>query len=256
MKIAIALVGHLRTFEEIKNSFKLAFANYSCDIFLHSYTKRYGYHPCNVRRLKFSDDDDISELTIKEAFKDLNLVSFKLYDPSFVSQDKIMQPEWSGYANLSSNCLNPIILFDRIIRDISLYSLDNSIEYDFVVKMRCDLILYRSLSFMISRPDEILINKWNVFPNDWILIGKLDSMKRLSKNLVNEIYSPSDNSSKSNPPHGFYMTAAKNANLFYSSKTFVKGILRVNNKIEWDWRYRITSRFYYIWNTLRNFINE
>jgi hypothetical protein len=259
MRIAVALTGHIRTLDLTIKSFVDAFPSARLDFFLITYSNKYGYHDCNKRRLSFYEDIEFSEAEIRSIFQDLNLIELKLLDSKdYLSS--IKKPTWKTYENLSDNVLYPLLLFSEVMKMIDQYKSNQSICYDYIIKSRCDLVLKPRLKLPKLNSDQILINKYNVFPNDWIFIGEFNLLNRLVLRTIQEVYKPSKRSATLNPPHGFYQVAAAELNINFIEKRLVKGILRATGNLEWNRAFRFKVRFksfYYKYlNILKWIINR
>jgi hypothetical protein len=172
MKIAIILVGHIRTWEKCKKSFIDTFNKYDPDVYLYTYNT-----------MNYRSEIKLSETDIREIFKDIRIHSLTIKDENEVlkeSTDKYSRyyidnyntkkehfPEFCcQYINIK-NCFNTVV--------------DSGISYDFVVKTRPD-ILYKFDSSEIFNNDHNNTDK--IFTSnqhstcDFFAISTFDKMRR------------------------------------------------------------------------------
>jgi hypothetical protein len=143
MKIAVLMCGHIRTF--CSDHIKSLYSNPENEIhiFVHTYTKRYGYHPWIKGTLNLSDEINntpILESEIKQMIPESKVV---------VIEDELSEED------VQDLHMYPFLLdIYSQIRKIKLcnelrqkYERDNNIKYDLIFRTRPD----------VNHPDNILI---------------------------------------------------------------------------------------------------
>ena len=121
MKIAIILVGHLRTWEKCKQSFIDTFSTYEPDIYVYTYDT-----------INYKSSDTLKEKDINELLKDI-----KIKDKNEVLKES--QEKYSEYYIENGNTTQ--IRFPEFCCQY-INVKQSGIEYDFVVKTRPDLVYH------------------------------------------------------------------------------------------------------------------
>lgn len=164
MKIAILLIGHLRTWDVCKENFKKTFLNEhdKVDVFLESYyeTYRKDYGTRNEKSKCVVENDD----QIKERFSGINVVHFSL--------------ESQVDTNANQSQINKI---KKAYLNFSNYEEKNG-EYDLIIKSRPDLffedrIIYSNY-FSLEESKLILGKGITDHINDTFAMGKPSAMKK------------------------------------------------------------------------------
>jgi hypothetical protein len=133
MKIAVLLCGHIRTWEECKDSFFNFFPS-DIDIFIHTYTQQYRYHPYIQGTLDLTND--INDLKVDNTTNLFNLKNFK----KVVIEEELTEED----VDLSEYPIN-LDVYSQI-RKVKLcnelrkeWEKENNIKYDIVIKTRFDV---------------------------------------------------------------------------------------------------------------------
>ena len=153
-------------------------------------------------------------------------------------------PEWFSEYDIHPNSFYPLVLFDRLMNRVLEYQHSSHTRYDLVIKLRPDIKLKKSILKKIPSRKTIFVQRGNIQPNDWILIGSSLDLLNLSKSLIEEVYKPSSKKSLSTPPHGFYQVASQSAKLTFETHALVEGILRAHGVMQWGTWWRIKNKIY------------
>lgn len=200
--VAVLLSGHVRTWEECKDSFYDMFPSNKFDIFMEAYGNQYGYHPYIQDKLKYFSDKEIH--SIDGLCKCCRIENNVLFDCSLF--DSRMRDFTHGYCQYSK--------LQKCIDLMTKYENYNNIKYDFIVKTRFDLIYTdEAKNIDFSSIDGLILDSNNTFPNDHIIIGKRDDIVNLPQFIISEYTNPTRDLSWSNPPHGLLENYIKAKNL-------------------------------------------
>jgi len=151
MRLAIILVGHIRTWEKCKQSFINTFSKFNPDIYLYTYdTKTYK----SETRLSEEDirnyfkDINIKKLIIKDENDVLSEVTKKYYNYYIENPNTLRQKLLEGlcqYVNIQ-NCYNIIC--------------NSDIQYDFIIKTRPDIIYNSNFDDIFTEENKNTTNIW------------------------------------------------------------------------------------------------
>lgn len=218
MKIAVLLIGNIRTWDYCKESFIKTFNRYNPDVYLVTESTRYNHHPAVQGSIGDASDEQIDKKTITELFKDINLVDYCINDaePAIL---RLRDPIFIPY-NLS------LKQFEKLATCITLLKE----SYDLIIKTRCDLIYTDQIrSFLDIKKDEILIDSGNVYPNDCILASSGQNILELSKNIFKEIFEPAHKDSYFDMPHRLLLNSIKDLSLNIRAEKLMECVVRKGN---------------------------
>lgn len=228
MRLAIILTGHIRTWEKTKDSFVKSFSKFNPDVFLTTYDKKYGFAPYIRDLTKYYEDEDISEEQIRTMFDGINLVNLTVDSSEEMDKyiDKIKDDIKIKYENIASFYPQ----FYKLRREFDVlreYEKLHNFNYDVIIKTRCDLV-YNDFGAELT-PNNVLIDKGNVFPNDVILISTRNNMEKIIKFIPDEFFNPKNLSLSGQwPPHSIVNAAFQNANLIPVQLDIVDYVARMN----------------------------
>jgi len=223
MKIAILLMGNIRTWAQCKLSFVNFYKHLNPDVFVTTYDIMYDYHPAVKANLRYFDDKIISESDIVSMFDDMNVKKIDIESDVDYSDYSKAHPKMNHETSFRQ-CRK----FKRGIELIKEYETENKFLYDYVIKTRCDL-LYNN---MILQPrSECVINNdvgsVGVYPNDWIFTTNRADMEKMANFMLNEFFDYTNPTSGINPPHQLLHNAITHCNLTIQSLPLVHSLLRV-----------------------------
>jgi len=228
MKVAIHIIGNIRTWDTCQHEFKKALGGINADLFVSTYDVKYGYHPYIQGRINDSTEEVYTEPEqIVELFKPYNLKSIAIDNfqefstKSFDFDDR--------FKHLHGNCFNPVYKLKQSLDMMTKYEEDNGFKYDVVIKTRSDIIYFDDIDLSFNK-GQIVIDSGNVFPNDWIFVTDRDSAINISNFLVNEFFNPVYPDSEQEPPHRFYLNAMRHHNLDIQKRDIAKFLLRKNGE--------------------------
>jgi hypothetical protein len=222
MKLAVLLIGNIRTWDYCKESFLKTFQRYNPDVYLVTENVRYNHHPYVQGSIGDSSDELIDKGTIEELFKNINLIDYCINDvePAIL---KLRDPIFFPY-NLSLKQFEKLITCTSLLRQ----------SYDVIIKTRCDLmytdLIHNCLNFNSS---DILVDSGNVYPNDCIIACNGDNMVNLSKSIFQEIFTPRFNDSHVNAPHNLLLNAARSLSLNFKAERIMQCVVRKGNNIRY-----------------------
>lgn len=220
MKTAILLIGNVRTWEFCKDNFKEVFSGLKPDIYVSTYNLQYNHHPVIKNRIGDFSDFILEEKHIKKMFRDFNVKEFDIEDGE---KPFDMTDVNDNFKNLET-CFGQ---YKRLQRATEMLSA-SSIEYDCVIKTRCDLI-HEPINF-VDLSKTIIIDSGNVFPNDCVFVTNHQSMLKMSNFMMNEFYNPKYEDSHLNPPHGLLNNAIKEDCLEINVQKIMNCVIRKDGK--------------------------
>lgn len=215
MKIAILLSGHIRTWDQCKESFYNMFPSNKFDIFMETYRDQYGYHPYIQSKLNYFSDNKIT--CIDGEYKLCRIENNVTFDCS--KFDPKMKEFTHGYCQYTKlqRCMDLMVQYEK----------ENNIVYDYIIKTRFDLIYTNeSKEIDFSSIDGLILDSNNTFPNDHIIICSRKDMIDLPQYILKEYINPTSNLSWTNPPHGLLENYIKNKNI----KTTLLNISSIKRK--------------------------
>jgi hypothetical protein len=233
MKIALMLVGNVRTFDQCKESFKKTFGD--IDIFISTYDLRYCYHPVVKNNIGDTQDEILTYDYLNKLFEGLNVKSVLIERDEeitrFVNEENsrlhpLLQNIHSSYAQYRKlkTCIDLVIDHEN----------KTGVKYDYLIRARFDL-MYNEFDYDIgekelihdagSQPD-------SEFLNDQLFWTNRDDMVNISNFMMNEFYNPIYSNSNESPPHGLLRNAIKHNNLKRTPKNIVSYLLRKNGQQE------------------------
>lgn len=220
-RTAILMLGNVRTWEHCKESFLRTFGHLQPDVFLVTYYRQYNYHPA----VQGTDHLD-TQLTIDDIARMFSGVNCLDADISHEFQVDV-HPNFANY----DSCIGPAYCLHRAVELMDRHSTGIGLEYDCVIKTRCDII-YNSFDPTLLNDRDIIIDGGNVYPSDHIWCTKPDVMRQMAQYMVDEISDQTDALSSSKPPHGLLESAIRNLGLNVEVQKPVYGLYRKNGWIQ------------------------
>jgi hypothetical protein len=218
MKVAVLLVGYVRTWELCKSNFINTFSHLSPDVFVSTYNLQYGHHPVVQNRIGDSTDVYLADETIYQLFKD---ISAKVTIAKPIAREII--------ESLHPNFRSIIPSYGQIVNLINTLNLlaDN---YDIVIKTRCDLIYNSQQFYRMTNFDKlnnmIIVDSENVFPNDCIFISTQFNMRRIAEFMLNEFTTPKFSDSHQSAPHKLLYNAINDNQLHIDKQKLIHSVVR------------------------------
>jgi len=227
MKVAILLVGNVRTWSKCKSNFLDTFGGLNHDIFVSTYNMQYGYHPAVKSSLNINEDFLLSNDEIISLFKDTNLRNINIEDTEEIANHiNIENDKFHETMKNIHSCYGQYRKLKNCLDMMKLFEDSNQIKYNFVIKTRCDTI-HNKFNFDFKE-NEVIISSKNCFPNDWIIVAERDSMIKISDFIINEFYNPIYEDSNNTPPHGLLHNAFKHYKLNIVQKDINSCVVRAN----------------------------
>lgn len=214
MKIAIALIGNIRTWDKCKQSFIDTFISYNPDIFISTYDYQYNYHPYIANQIRFADNDEIilSKNDIINKFSNLNIREFDIENV-----DDLENKFNSEKINIDSSMIEFKSIFfqyrkiDRCMDMIKNYEQNNNIKYDFIIKTRFDVIYH--IYNPLYNNNIISLSSGDIFPDDKIFVLDSNNMYKLAKFIYSQFYKSSFVSNNILPPHQLLLNSINHLNI-------------------------------------------
>lgn len=227
MKIAIILVGHIRTWEHTKHSFDQTFGKFSPDLFITTYDKKYGFAPYIRGLTNFHGEEDITSEQIRSMFLEFNVVDLTVDSAEDMDRhlNEIKDDIKIKYDNIAS-FYPQFLKLKREFDILKEHEEKNGFKYDAVIKTRCDLV-YKDFKGSLHA-NSVIIDRGNVFPNDVIFMATRDNVEKIVNFLPEEFFAPKYESSGSWPPHSILNSAFRNANLIPEQLEIVDYVARMN----------------------------
>lgn len=221
MKLAIFLIGNIRTWDFCKTSFTETFKHHDVDLFVSVDSYRYGHHPVIQSRIKDHEDEEISEAYLVEQFAGFKLKMIEIR-PRI---SEAFQHVNTRFSNLASS-FSQIEKMNTIIKKVNLA------QYDYAIKTRCDLI-YTDFTIPVLGDKEIIVDTGNVYPNDCVLITKPQNMKDIYEFMYEEFFNPIFDDSSVDSPHRILANAIKHNKMNVTQIKMMDCVVRKNNVKEY-----------------------
>lgn len=228
MRIAILIVGHIRTWEKCKENFIEAFGHLNSDVFLTTYDLQYNYHPAQKLNWMVGQRDVfLEEEEIVNLFKDINLIDVDYEKVEDAKKDynvvyDFLHPNFKGEEHTVLQSRKIIRGFDIIKK----YEQKNNFTYDVIIKIRSD-IHHNKFEYDISNKNIIISDK-NVYPNDVLFACKRNNFEKITQFLINEFFNPRYEDSHLQAPHNLFLRAFEFSNLEIEQKDLMKYVVRIS----------------------------
>ena len=189
MKVAVCYSGMLRNLMvNFDNHNEYFLSKYDCDIFLDLWDV-YGYGTYEKRYDSFSEDkiteEDKKNIIEKIKPKDYRFEEFKTMESFFDYKEKTIDPKRSNVPPYPKNILS---MFYKIKKCGELVK-RNHVEYDVIVKTRCDLFHKEEINLEQPKDNTIYVNEidgWGVSAvGDRFLYGNPKTMEILHSTYDN-----------------------------------------------------------------------
>jgi hypothetical protein len=227
-RIAILLSGHLRTWEKCVNSVRDTIVNletngFVVDVFMSTYSNRYGYHPYIQGVLNFYEDVSIDN----KNFPDVNnIVNITIGNDRVDTSDfhPNMKDIYHGYSqyNTLESALNSALVYEH----------RNNFEYDIIIKTRFDVMLnpyetINAVSECLSNSREFVISSSGQYPSDFTFISRRNNMVELPSYIKSMYISPSSELCWYQPPHGLLLQYFSYKKLDVKCMAICSNVIRV-----------------------------
>jgi hypothetical protein len=245
MKVALLMVGHVRTWQSCKENFKQVFKDKDFDVFITTYDLKYDYNQGVKTHLNFFEDEILKQKDLSDVFSEFSPKSIEIEDSLKINN--LIEEESLKFHNsfknvyLDDNQMKPSYGYYRKLKKgldlIEDYENNNNFKYDKIIKVRTDVI-FNYIDFNFNE-DEVLVtgpNDDNEYPEDLILMCNRNNMFNIVKFIIGEFYNPVYETSVLVRPHGLLKNAINHLNLKRVTKRFVNCILRPND-------FRLQSQF-------------
>jgi hypothetical protein len=164
-KIAIILVGHLRSWKSCKEQFMKYFNKYDPDIYALTYDT-----------INYNSEEILSEEEIKESLKDINIVKLTIKKQKEVFEEA--KNKYGKFLIEQNRDINTLTWGCQILNLQSCYNdiINSGIKYDYIIKTRFDVqYLFDETSLFIENQNFINISS-NHDCCDIFACGKFDKM--------------------------------------------------------------------------------
>jgi hypothetical protein len=177
MKIAILLCGHIRTWEKCKNSFLNTFPK-DVDVFMHTYSSQYHYHPYIQNQIQL--DNEINNKILIDIKELVNLPNLK----RIVIEKEIDEIDMKEYPinfDIYSQ-LRKVDLCNELRKE---WENEHGFKYDVVIKTRFDIYYEDKFNLNSLSKNNIyyLISGGILNSNDVCYYGLAEDFDKLIKEL-------------------------------------------------------------------------
>jgi hypothetical protein len=227
-KIAILLLGNIRTWESCKESFQQTFGMLNADVFVDTYDLRYGYHPYINGRFE-GDDELLTPDQIKIMFEGINVVNFNIdsAEERHAYYNSTVNTLHPNFQNMENCFAQSVKLVNAFIPVMHTEYVDGK-EYDIIIKTRCDMV-YNPVNFS-QILNKVIIDSGNVYPNDCIIMSDRDTMFNIAKMMHAEYFIPELGSDTHEvPPHRLLQRAVEKLELEFDAQKIMDYVMRRNN---------------------------
>jgi len=220
MRVAILLIGHIRTWDKCIKRFRDKFKSSDSikfDVFINTYSMRYGYHPWIQKCLNYYEDEYVA-IEKNDLYKSVEIENQVDVDTALNSANlhDRMKDIYHGYLQYRK--------LSRCLDQMKQYEIENNFTYDLVVKTRFDAF-YTDLDIYYNSYT-MIIDSNNTQPNDHLIVCSRDNMIKLAEFVLSEYINPTSDLSFSKPPHGVLEYFILSNNIGVVSQNHIQRIIR------------------------------
>jgi hypothetical protein len=190
MNVALILTGHMRNWPEVfPNTKEYLIDKYNPDIFIHTWENE-GYYDLSDPIGYFQDSPKLDVNTIKDLYRPRN-IKIDDFKKDFMESTERRETEFPINFHKPRNIISQFYKMLCGFRMLENYMLQTGKEYDLIIRMRPDLVLWQDVSF---NPDKFYTivqrNHRNLGTGDLIHAGNFHNMSIFSKILYyfNSLY--------------------------------------------------------------------
>lgn len=225
MKIAVVVIGNIRTWEKCKQNFKEIFEPLNPDYFFSTYDIKYNYHPYIKGLTSYNEDTILSDKEINDNFSDFDnkIVQIDYWE----NVQKIINEENKKFHESMKgidSCYSQYRKLKKSLELVEKKELENNFNYDYIIKTRYDII--HNKFNLVTDNTEILIDSGNIFPNDCFFMVNRNDAFLMSNYMYDEFYNPIRTNSNVNPPHGLLHNSIKQQNLSIRKERIMDYVIR------------------------------
>jgi hypothetical protein len=225
MKVAILIVGHIRTWKECKNNFLESFIHLNPDVFVSTYDLQYNYHPAGRHWMGNTPDEYLLSDEIKNLFNDINLIDIEVEKIENVLNIYENDKQYLHF-NFQED-QHTVLQYRKINKALELMKqneIKNAFEYDAVIKIRSD-IYHKKFQFDIPE-NSVTVSSKNVFPNDILIASKREVFIKLFEFINAEFYNQTYTDSHLRPPHNLLLCSCKHYNFDINTVDMMDYVVR------------------------------
>lgn len=232
MRVAVLLVGNIRTMKSCVASLKYFLSNLDADIFVSTYDLKYGYHPCVRQSTGLISDENLTVEEVNEVLEPLFPCTVVVDDHQRYFERKVLEIG-KGFHSHEYGSLMQFFKIEDALSLILERELSHGFCYDALIKTRCDLTYVEKAPLDKLSDDGIVVDNGNVFPNDCVILGKRMPMERMIRNMASICRTTNDRTDcvTQEIPHGILAYAAQREDLKISSINIMRGVVRCNGEI-------------------------
>lgn len=225
MKVAIIIIGHIRTWTECEPNFIDSFGHLNPDVFISTYDLQYNYHPAQQRWMGGTSDNYLSFDEIQNFVSNINVVELdvELINKTINDYEQIRYKLHHNFQN-DSHTYFQYRKINRMVESMKRQENKNKCKYDVVIKMRFD-IHHNKFNYKID-DGIVIISSGNVFPNDVIFATTRNNFVKISNFCNSELYKPIFNDSHLKPPHTLLLRGFDYCNLEIKERDLMKYVVR------------------------------
>lgn len=223
MKVAIVIVGHMRTWLNCKSNFIESFNHLNPDVFVSTYDVQYNYHPAQSHWMGGTADAFLKSDEILSWFTDINLVKLDVeHLNDVVGEYNLIRREL--HPNFQ-NDMNTVLQYRKLNRVLKLMmQSEDSGKYDIVIKIRSD-VHHKKFDYVI-KDNSLIVSAGNVFPNDVIFAAYRDNFVNLVDFIVSEFKNPRYVDSHVRAPHNLLLRACEYCKLDINKVESMEYVIR------------------------------
>lgn len=232
MKVAVLLVGNMRTLDRCIPSINEFLSGLDADIFVSTYDLRYGYHPCVRQSTGFISDQILSGEEVEKLVEPLSPLQIVIDEHETYFTRKALEVGGGFHLHEYGSLMQVFKMEDALSlileRESSL-----GFRYDALIKTRFDLTYLGKAPMDMVSDNTIIVDRGNVFPNDCVLLGSRCAMERMIRQMAFICRTTKDRSNDATTeiPHGILTYAAQNEDLKFLETGIIRGVVRWNGEV-------------------------
>lgn len=229
MKVAILIVGNVRTWDRCKPNFMAVFDSLNADVFVSTYGTQYAYHPWIQKTTNFNQERVLTQEQVLKKLEGLNVRSCVVDDIDSYVDSRVKPFICDRFPPDSHLSLSQYFKLNDCISAMKSHEKENG-NYDVVIKTRFDITYASTIESMLPTMDlestvYVDAHGAGVYPCDWIVIGSRTNMMNTNKFVMGEIRDMKNESSLLDMPHKLFLNGVlSTSNL--ECRNFIHSIVR------------------------------
>lgn len=236
MKVAVLLTGNIRTLDQCKSNILEKLGIFNPDYFVSTYNLMYQHRPYMITDLKnnleFFDEVCLTDSEVKEKFLDFSPKGVQIHSEDFINQ--IYNIEMLKFKpEMKSDSSSHFLQFWKVREGLNLIK-NHNVNYDVIIRTRCDLILKDLSKLDFSDIESKIILGYNIenasysVLNDQLIITSPKNFDTIFDFINNEFYEYTNSKSNFSFPHGVLESSIETSGLILQKPSIVEGLLRAD----------------------------